>query len=120
MALAKNKPTEEAPGPAREMTVPELMIEECGLTGAVKAAMDSVKQEVAVLEGIGDIQTKEDEERVSELIKTSQVIVNQLIALQGQVVKHADSKTKQVRDHFTKTINAMKKMRLGLRSALLK
>ena len=120
MVLTKSKPTEEVLEPAREATVAEEMIEECSLTEIVAMVMDSVKQEVATLEGIGDIQTKEDEEKVSDLIKASQTIVNQLIALQGQVVKHADSKTKQVRDHFTKTINAMKKMRLGLRSALLK
>ena len=120
MALAKNKPTEEAPEQAREMTIAELMIEECGLTEQVETVMSYVKREVTTLEEIGDIQTKEDEEKVSEHIKSIQTVINDLIMLQRQVVEHADNKTKQVRDHFTKTINAMKKMRLGLRSALLK
>ena len=120
MALTKSKPTEEDLGAKREMTVPELMIEECGLVNEVGLLMDHAKNQLQELTDLGDIATKEDEEKVRHYIRSIQGTINELSKLSATVVAHVDSKTKQVREHFTATLNAMKKTRLGLRSALLK
>lgn len=114
MAAVKSKTTE------REMTIAERMILECGYAEQVEALMDHAQNQLQELGGIQDIATKEDEEKVRHYIKSIQGTINELTKLCAAVVLYTDNNTKQVRGHFTGTINAMKKTRLGLRSALLK
>lgn len=120
MAQPKLKTTEPEPELEPVLSVAEVMINECGLEHAVALVMQQARNEIADMEQMGDIVTEDDEKAILGHIRTLQVIVNDLTKLRTEVVTHASSKVKEVRDHFRTTINAMKKTRLGLRAALLK
>jgi len=106
--------------PPIQQTNPELMIEAAGMRPDFERLTEFAQRQLDVLKGVEGGTAREDRQTIREGVRNLYKTIKEFDSVRAQVLSDADDKKFETQELFNTWINALKRTRFGLQSALLK